>query len=74
LCIFGLRWGQEAINYPDYKIKKHLCQALVAHAYNHSYWEAKIRRIMVQIQPGKTVFETLSQKCPMQKKTGGAPA
>jgi hypothetical protein len=44
----------------------------VAHICNPSYSEAEIRRIKVQGQPRqkkkKKKSETLSQKCPTQKK------
>jgi hypothetical protein len=33
--------------------------------------EAEIRGIVVQIQPGQIVCETLSQKKPITKKAGG---
>jgi hypothetical protein len=33
-------------------------------------WETEIRRIMVQSQPGQIVWEILSQKYPIQKRTG----
>jgi hypothetical protein len=33
--------------------------------------EAEIRRIAVQSQPGQTVLQTLSRKCPTQKMAGG---
>jgi hypothetical protein len=33
--------------------------------------EAEIRRIEVQSQPGQIVLETLSQKHPSQKRSGG---
>jgi hypothetical protein len=33
--------------------------------------EAEIRRIVVQIQPGQKVHETLSQENPLQKRAGG---
>jgi hypothetical protein len=33
--------------------------------------EAEIRRIVVQSQPRQIVLETLSQKNPLQKRTGG---
>jgi hypothetical protein len=35
--------------------------------------EAEIRRIEVPSQPGQIVFETLSQKYPTQKRSGGVP-
>jgi hypothetical protein len=39
-------------------------------------WEAEIRRIMVQSQPGKIVHETLFQNKPITKKgsSGRAPS
>jgi hypothetical protein len=38
------------------------CWVLVAHSCNPTAWEAEIRRIVVQGQPGKIVWETLSPK------------
>jgi hypothetical protein len=43
----------------------------MAHVYNPSTQEAKIRRIMVRSQPGQIVCETLSGKNPSQKRTDG---
>jgi hypothetical protein len=34
-------------------------------------WEAEIRRITVQNQPGKIIHKTLSRKNPPQKRAGG---
>jgi hypothetical protein len=42
--------------------------SLVAHAVILAIQEAKIRRIVVQSQPRKTVLKTLSRKYPKQKK------
>jgi hypothetical protein len=43
----------------------------VAQACNPSTQEAKIRKIVVQSQPGEIVLETLSLKNPSQKRAGG---
>jgi hypothetical protein len=43
----------------------------VAHTYNPSYPEAKIRRITVWSQPGQIVHETLSSKTLNKNKAGG---
>jgi hypothetical protein len=43
---------------------------LVAHAYNPSYSQAEIRRILVQSQHGQIICETLSRKNPLQKRAG----
>jgi hypothetical protein len=34
-------------------------------------WEAEIRRMVVQSQPGQIVCKILSQKTPSQKRAGG---
>jgi phosphopantothenoylcysteine synthetase/decarboxylase len=41
---------------------------MVAHTVSTATQEAKIRRIMVQSQPGKIILETLSQKYPKHKR------
>jgi hypothetical protein len=43
----------------------------MAHTCNSSTQEAEIRRIMVQIQPGQIVRETLPQKYPSHKRSDG---
>jgi hypothetical protein len=40
-------------------------------ACNLPIWEAEIKMIMVRSQPGQIVCETLSGKCPTQKRAGG---
>jgi hypothetical protein len=42
----------------------------VAHACYPSTWEAEIRRITVQSQPGQIVCKTLSQKTHHNKRAG----
>jgi hypothetical protein len=43
-------------------------QAPVAYSIILATWEAEIRRIMIQSQPGKIAGDTLSQKNLSQKK------
>jgi hypothetical protein len=44
--------------------------APVAHTCNPSFWEAEIRRVEVEGQPGQIVQEIVSRKNPMQVRTG----
>jgi hypothetical protein len=49
-------------------IKNWCCQTPVAHACNPSYLAGRDRMIMVQSQPGKIVYDTLSRKKTLHKK------
>jgi hypothetical protein len=45
----------QAVEHLPTKDEAQYCQALVAYVCNQSYWEAKIRRIVVQGQFGQIV-------------------
>jgi hypothetical protein len=64
-------YGTKPICSVKYYIKNHCMWALVAHTCNPSYWEAEIRRLMVQGQPCKYFGRPPISKITRAKWTGG---